>query len=108
MAAAASRRVTEGGVRHETTRTEIGGLPEIARLAHEVATSGTRRVLVENGVALAVVTPARPPRRRRRAKPLDKTDSLWNIVGIIKDDVPADVSADKYKYLTGADQPDQP
>jgi antitoxin (DNA-binding transcriptional repressor) of toxin-antitoxin stability system len=85
---------------------DVRTMPDVARLAHEVAESGQRRVLTENGVAVAVISPARS-RRRRRARPLTAEDSLWSIVGIIKDEVPADVSANKHKYLAEAYLPDE-
>lgn len=93
----------------EPLATDISELPEVARLAHEVATTGKRRLLTEHGAAVAVISPARRRRARRaEAQPLTPEDSLWGIVGIIKDDVPADVSANKHKYLAEAYMPDNP
>ncbi len=88
-------------------------MPELARLAHEVAESGEPRLLTENGETIAVLSPApkpAPPRKRRRRdrelQPLTPDDTIWNIVGIIGDpDGPTDVSSNKHKYLAEAYMP---
>ena len=35
----------------------------------------------------------------RSARPLTKNDPLWGIVGLLDDDGPTDMSANKHKYL---------
>jgi hypothetical protein len=49
---------------------DISAMPDVSRLAHEVARSGKPLVLRQNGTDLVVVSPARPTPRRR-----DKTPS---------------------------------
>jgi len=90
----------------ETVPTDMSAMPELSRLAHEVAVTGKRHVLIENGAEIAVVSPAARRRRSRRPQPFTRDDSLWSIVGIIKDDVPADVSSNKHKYLAQAYMPE--
>jgi antitoxin (DNA-binding transcriptional repressor) of toxin-antitoxin stability system len=107
----------------EIIPTDIGGLPEVARLAHEVAKTGKRHVLTENGAPVAVLSPARP--RQRAAAPeashevkskaarkcggrvFTRDDALWDIVGMFDDpEGPTDVSSNKHKYLTKAYTPE--
>ena len=47
----------------EAEPVEIGAIPELARLAREVARTGQPRLLRENGEDLAVLTPATPAER---------------------------------------------
>jgi hypothetical protein len=86
-------------VADETVQIEISAVPELGPLAQEVADTGKRYVLTENGVAIAVVSPAGAKRRRRRIKPLTEHDPIWEIVGIVKEDVGNDVSSNKHRYL---------
>lgn len=55
----------------EAAPIDIETMPDLARLAREVASTGKRRVLRENGAEIAVLAPARP--RRGVAKPAAKT-----------------------------------
>ena len=87
----------------ETIPTDITATPEVARLAREVAVSGRRRTLTENGAALAVVSPALPRRRHTaRPRPLTRDNPIWEVVGSITDDLGADVSSNKHTYLAEA------
>ena len=43
---------------------DLSTMPDLARLAREVARDGTPRVLREDGADVAVLSPARPKRRR--------------------------------------------
>src|SRR5438105_4781817 len=87
-----------GSMVHARASTEIGSIPELARLAHEVAAAGEPCSLTENGEELAVITRARP-RRRRRGLPFTTDDPLWEIVGSIDRDIGSDLSSNKHKYL---------
>ena len=49
---------------------DISAMPELARLAEEVARTGERRVLRRGDVEVAVLIPARPRARRQRGKTL--------------------------------------
>lgn len=53
----------------EPIEIDITAMPDVVRLAHEVATSGRRCTLTENGAAVAVLAPARPRRRVRKPSP---------------------------------------
>jgi hypothetical protein len=97
---------------------DVSEMPELARLAHEVAASGDARVLREHGTDLAVLAPARPAkrgqqgdgdahqrttRRRVRGKVFTAADPLWNIVGLLTDDGgPTDVARNIDRYLAEA------
>ena len=45
-------------MKHASATTEISGIPDLARLAHEVAESGEARLLTEHGETIAVLSPA--------------------------------------------------
>jgi hypothetical protein len=88
---------------HASNQTDVNALPDLARLAHDVAASGEQQVLTENGAALAVVSPAVPRRRRAaRPRPLTHDNPIWEIVGAISADVGSDVSANVDRYLAEA------
>jgi len=87
----------------EAVPTDVSDVPALARLAHEVAESGTRRLLTEHGAPLAVVSPVVPRKRRTpRPKPLSRDNPIWEIVGTVTEDVGSDVSENKHKYLAEA------
>lgn len=48
-------------------------MPDLARLAREVAETGTARLLREDGADVAVLSPARMP-RRRKGKTITQSD----------------------------------
>lgn len=108
---------------HEPVSTDVGDLPDVARLAHDVAKTGKRHVLTENGAAIAVLSPARQRRRAAKAEAVAEAkpkvvrkrrngvftmdDPLWNIVGMFDDtEGPTDVSSNKHKYLAEAYMPE--
>jgi hypothetical protein len=49
----------------EAVPVDIGSLPDLARLAKEVAQDGKPRVLQEGGTDVAILSPIRPARRRK-------------------------------------------
>jgi hypothetical protein len=51
----------------EAAPIDLATMPDLARLANEVARDGTSRVLRQDGADVAVLAPVRP-RRRRTAK----------------------------------------
>lgn len=61
----------------EAIPTDISTMPDLARLAHEVARTGTRRVLKDRDVELAVLSPARSNRVRKAP---GFTEAQWNAV----------------------------
>jgi hypothetical protein len=50
----------------EATPIDLSTMPDLARLAREVARDGTPRVLREEGTDVAVLAPVRAPRRPKR------------------------------------------
>ena len=58
-------------------------MPELARVAHEVARDGRPRLLREGGSDIAVLSPARPKRRRGRWKRPSEEDikAALSVVG---------------------------
>lgn len=59
--------------RHATPL-DISAMPEIVRLAEEVARTGQPRVLRAADQDVAILSPARPTPRRRRRKPVTQAD----------------------------------
>ncbi|MHB8576568.1 MAG: hypothetical protein ACYDCQ_14695 [Dehalococcoidia bacterium] len=87
----------------EAAAIDISSMPEVARLVREVAETGVRRVLTENGAPVAEIAPARRRRRRQgHRRPLTMDDPLWKIVGMITEDIGSDLSANKHRYLAEA------
>jgi hypothetical protein len=91
----------------EAISVDVSNSAELLRLAEEVHTSGTPRLLRRGDEPLAVLTPAlaeAPPklRRRRRRKPGKPRHWLYNIVGIVDTPGPGDISENKHKYLAQA------
>jgi hypothetical protein len=62
---------------------DISAMPELARLAEEVARTGTARVLRRDEEDIAVLVPARLPRRRKAdtATPEEREASLSSTFG---------------------------
>ena len=79
-------------------------MPEVARLAEEVRTTRTPRVLRQHNEDVAVLSPVTPgaPKRRTRDRRLTKDDPLFDLVGIGHSGGPGDVSANKQRYLAEA------
>ena len=57
----------------EARPVDISTMPDLARLAEEVARTGQPRVLRQNNVDVAIISPARP-RRRRQGKVMTEAD----------------------------------
>lgn len=69
----------------EAIQTDISSMPDVSRLAREVASTGTARVLSENGHVLARLTPVGRPRRVGKVTTRDEmlkvfaeTHGAWN------------------------------
>jgi antitoxin (DNA-binding transcriptional repressor) of toxin-antitoxin stability system len=84
----------------ETIPTDISMTPELARIAREVALTGNRHVLTENGTAIAVISPARAP--RRRVTRFTMADPLWEIEGIAREAGPSTIATQKDDFLAEA------
>jgi hypothetical protein len=106
----------------EAAPIDVGNLPELARLAEEVARSGRPRRLRRGDTDLAILSPARTrerttprrgdrradakvrpekPARRRRGGALTAADPLFRHIGTSHADV-SDVSNNKHRYLADA------
>src|SRR4051812_37665093 len=69
---------------------DIDAMPELSRIADEVAATGRPRALRRDGVEIAVVQPIRSPRLRRR-KPSEKdVEAFLTSAGSWKDNVDVD------------------
>lgn len=86
----------------ELTPLDVEGMPEIARLADEVARTRRPRLLRQNGEGVAILAPVLRPRKRRVKKPLSQEDlqaflasaGSWN--GLVDTDkLIADIYADR-------------
>jgi hypothetical protein len=95
----------------EPVPVDIGDRPELLRLAEEVRSGRTPRLLTHGDREVAILMPVEPGsairkgsvRRDRRTGP---QDPLWNIIGlgaqIEPDQGPTNVADGKYKYLANA------
>lgn len=63
-------------MRRAAITTEIADMPDVTRLAHEVAETGIDHVLTKNGTAVAVVSPVRRRRPRREMTDEDRAAVL--------------------------------
>lgn len=61
----------------EAIPTDISSMPDLARLAHEVARTGTRYVLRDRDAELAVLSPAHSHRMRKTP---GFTEAQWSAV----------------------------
>jgi hypothetical protein len=99
---------------HEMSRAakhvDIAQIPELVRLAREVQRTGQPRVLTRDREVLAVLEPVprTRPVARPRARRTGPDDPYWGLVGLGRSRGPADVSAEKYKYLAEAYAPREP
>ena len=89
---------------------DITRIPELVRLALEVQRTQRARVLTRDREALAVLEPVprTGPAARLRARRTGSDDPYWDLVGLGCSRGPADVSAEKYRYLAEAYAPEQP
>lgn len=82
---------------------DVTDAPDLAALVERVRTTGESLCLVRGDEELAVLQPAKKPRRRSlRGKPTSADDPIWNIVGMGHSGGPGDVSRTKGKYLAEA------
>jgi hypothetical protein len=90
---------------------DIGDRPELLRLAEEVRSSRTPRLLTHSDRKVAILMPVEPGSATRkgsrgRDRRTSPRDPLWNIIGlgagIGPDQGPTNVAEDKYKYLADA------
>ena len=84
----------------EAAPVDISTMPDLTKLAEEVARTRQSRVLRRGDTDLAVLSPP-PSTRRRRAQPLTTEDPLFRHLGTSQADV-ADVSSNKHAYLADA------
>jgi hypothetical protein len=84
----------------EAAPVDISTMPDLTRLAEEVARTRQPRVLRHGDTDLAVLSPTPSP-RRRRTQPLTTEDPLFRHLGTSQSDV-TDVSSNKHTYLADA------
>jgi len=88
----------------EEARTlDVHELPGLDVIAREVQASGRPVRIVQEGEELAVLQPAKKPRRRKLpGKPVTEDDPFWNLIGIGSSSGAGDISSNKTKYLINA------
>ena len=78
---------------------DIDGTPELLALARDVQRSQKPCVLRAAGEAVAVIVPAKAPRRSpARARPVTTDDPLFRLIGIGQSETPGDISEHKDDY----------
>ena len=97
---------------HETVPIDVTSSPDLRRLAEDVASSQTPRILRRGEEDMAVVVPAPRKHSARHGRPTSQDDPLWQIIGMadaaVPADAPTDVSSHKQKYLADAYDVDRP
>lgn len=79
---------------------EINDTEGLAQLAEKVQARQKSYLLRHDGMDLAVIQPARRSRKAiKRAQPVTETDSLFDLVGIGKSNIPGGISSRKHEYL---------
>lgn len=83
---------------------DIGDNPDLLRIVEEVRTSNEPRALRHDNQVVAILRPARRPRKPRApaGRPTSSSDPLWKLIGIGASEGPGDVSTDKHRYLADA------
>lgn len=78
-------------MRHEPEVMDIRTVPEIARVAREVATSGRPRILRDDGMDVAMILPVRQPRRPRSKSPTaEEWEAVEALFGAWRDEIDPD------------------
>jgi hypothetical protein len=79
---------------------DISDSEGLAELAEKVQTHKKSFLLRRGSEDLAVIQPARRPRKPiRRARPVMETDSIFDLIGIGKSNIPGGISGRKHEYL---------
>jgi 6-phosphogluconate dehydrogenase (decarboxylating) len=83
---------------------DISSSPDLTRLAEEVEQSGVARVLVRDGVEIAVVSPVRtePVNAPQRRSPRRDPRRALNIVGAGASGQASDIARHKDEYIANA------
>lgn len=83
-------------------------MPDLVRLAREVAETGTPRMLREHGADLAILAPA-PARRRPRKQPITQADieAALAVAGAWKDWMDPEEFKRERRELQVHDRPDR-
>jgi hypothetical protein len=85
---------------------DVGDLPDLARLAREVARDGRPRVLRDEGRDLAVLSPARRPRGRKGKTPTPaQRDAVLSAFGAWKGHIDAERFKREVKASRSDDRP---
>jgi hypothetical protein len=89
---------------------DVSASPELLRLVQEIDDSGVGRVLIRDGVELAVITPIRREREgasQRGKKPRRDPKRVLNIIGIGASREPSDIAKHKDDYIAESILPRQ-
>ena len=88
---------------------DVSTMPDVARLAQEVARTGRPRVLTQGGTDLAVLSPARPNRRRLKGKTVtqEDIDAALSVAGAWKDWLDPEEFKRERRELQVHDRPDR-
>lgn len=77
---------------------DVGGLPDLLKLAEEVQRTGAPRLLQRNGEDIAVLSPAKPKRRARR-RAFTRDDPLFSLIGSASSDIPGGIAERKHEFI---------
>jgi hypothetical protein len=92
----------------ELKAVDVTTIPEILRLAREVARTKVPVMIKTDQEDLAVLTPAAKPKRRSsRAKPVTEDDPLFSLIGIGRSETLGGMSDRKHEALARAYRPKQ-
>lgn len=84
---------------------DVAEAPDVLQLAEAVAESGAPVKLERDGEPLAVLQPVPGPRRSHRDRPLTRTDSLFDLIGIGESEGDGTGSARKHETLARVYRP---
>lgn len=85
---------------------DVRDTPGLARIANDVRLTQEPCVLDCDEEAIAVVVPAKAPRKRLdHAKPVTRDDALFRLIGIGESSIPGGVSSRKHEHLAEVYRP---
>ena len=90
----------------EPKRIDIGSMPELLSIAHEVQRTNESRILQQDSEDVAILSPVLPKKRSKaKAQPVTSDDALFRLIGIGKSGIPGGISGKKHEYLARAYRP---
>lgn len=82
--------------------TDISHLPDLIRIVDEVLRTNRPMTLVQDELAVAVISPAKSHRRKPKTGRLSKNDPYLSLIGASESEEVTDVATRKHDYLAGA------